>query len=57
MAIYRFLDSGERGENIEYWRASYTTIATDYDDDTPKKTTKMGRARSLSPLEEFFIVM
>lgn len=60
MAVYRYLNPGTKGENIEYWRASSTTIISDYDEDNDDSATeslsKMGRARKLTPLNELFLV-
>ena len=51
MAVFEF---GERGENISYWRST-TDNNTDYGEDD--LLTKKGRARSLRPIDEFFMVM
>ncbi|CAH3142573.1 unnamed protein product [Porites lobata] len=57
MAVFEYLDPGERGENISFWRSS-TDITSDYSEDqTDELLTKKGRARSLKPLDEFFMVM
>ena len=57
MAIYEYLDLGERGENISYWWST-TDITSDYSENqTDEAFTKKGRARSLKPLDEFFMVM
>ena len=57
MAVFEYLDPGERGENISLWRSS-TDITSDYSEDqTDELLTKKGRARSLKPLDEFFMVM
>lgn len=57
MAIYEYLDPGERGENISYWQST-TDITSDYSENqTDEAFTKEGRARSLKPLDEFFMVM
>ena len=57
MAVFEYLDPRERGENISFWRSS-TDITSDYSgDQTDELLTKKGRARSLKPLDEFFMVM
>lgn len=49
MAIYRYLNPGQNGENIRYWNESYTNFSTaDLDQD------RGGRPRSLNPLQEYF---
>ena len=55
--FFEYLDPGERGENISFWRSS-NDITSDYSEDqTDELLTKKGRARSLKPLDEFFMVM
>ena len=54
MAVFEYLDPGERGENISYWRST-TDNNSDYSED--ELLTKKGRARSLRPVDEFFMVM
>ena len=54
MAVYTYLDPGERGENISYWRSSNADIFADYTNEDP---TKKGRARSSRPVDEFLMVM
>ena len=51
-----YLDPGERGENISYWR-SKTDNNTESAYGEDELLTKKGRARSLRPLDEFFMVM
>ena len=50
MAVFEYLDPGERGENISYWRS--TTDNSDYSED--ELLTKKGRARSVRPIDECF---
>ncbi len=59
MAVYTYLDPGERGENISYWRSTNPGIFSDYTDEdkADKSLTKKGRARSLRPEDEFLMVM
>ena len=57
-AVYNYLDPGERGEKIVYWRSVNAEVSVDYDKDQSEESyTKKGRARSLRPVDEFFIVM
>ncbi|XP_078377811.1 uncharacterized protein LOC144660965 [Oculina patagonica] len=57
MAVFEYLDPGERGENISYWRST-TGNTSDYSEvQTDESLTKKGRARSLKPIDEFFMVM
>ena len=44
MAVFKYLDPGERGENISFWRSS-TDITSDYSKDQTGELKK-GRARS-----------
>ena len=59
MAVYTYLDPGERGENISYWRSSNADIFADYtnEDQAEEVQTKKGRARSLRAVDEFLMVM
>ena len=46
MAVFKYIDPGERGENISVWQSS-TDITSDYrKDQTDELKTKKGRARS-----------
>ena len=57
-AMYNYLDPGERGEILVYWRSVNSEVSVDYDQDQSEESfTKKGRARSLRPVDEFFIVM
>ena len=57
-AVYNYLDPGERGGNIAYWRSGNGEVPVDYDQDQSEDSfTKKGRARSLRPMDEFFLVM
>ena len=59
MAVYTYLDPGERGENISYWRSTNPGIFSGYteEDKADEFLTKKGRARSLRPEDEFLMVM
>lgn len=57
-AVYNYLEPGKRGENIVYWRSVNAEVSAHYDQDQSEETfMKKGRARSLRPVGEFFIVM
>ena len=54
-AVYNYLNPGERGENIVYWRSVNAEVSVDYDQDQLEESlTKKGRARSLRPVDECF---
>lgn len=58
MAIYKYLDPGERGEKINYWLSGNTDDSANYDDNNSEQSlSKKGRARSLQPIEEYFLVL
>lgn len=59
MAVYNYLDPGERGENISYWRSTNAEVSSaDYNEDQSDELfTKRGRARSLRPVDEFFMAI
>lgn len=53
-ATLNFLKPGETGENIRFWRSvNYTNV----DSEKQSKQRKRGRPRTLTPSEEFFLVM
>ena len=45
-AVYKYLDPGEKGENISYWRSTNPGIFSDYtkEDNADESLTKKGRA-------------
>ena len=60
LAIFNYLDPGEQGEKIHFVRSSSTCAdeCCDYPDEEEEiPTSKKGRARSLKPIDEFFLVM
>ena len=59
MVVYTYLDPGEKGENISYWRSTNPGLFSDYtvDNKADESLTKKGRARSLRPQDEFLMVM
>ena len=54
MAVFEYLDPRERGENISYW---WSTNDNNSDYSEEELRTKRGRARSLRPIDEFFMVL
>lgn len=52
MCIYRYLNPGQKAENIRFWNSSSTNLSSN---DTNQD--KGGRPRTLNPLDEFFLVM
>lgn len=58
MTIYKYLDPGERGENINYWLSGNTEKSpTSNDDGDEQLFSKVGRSRSLLPIEEYFLTL
>ena len=51
-ATYDFLNPGEEGENIHYWLSNPDILP-----DQPRIKNKRGTPRSLTPKDEFFLVM
>ena len=58
-ATLKYLNPGQHGENIRYWRSSDSKVEkSHYDEDNHQNTrSKRGRNRTLNPQEEFFLVM
>ncbi|XP_020905111.2 uncharacterized protein LOC110243363 [Exaiptasia diaphana] len=52
MVIYRYLNPGQKGENIRYWNSSNTNVSQ-----AELNPDRGGRPRTLSPLHEYFLVM
>lgn len=50
MALYHYLDPGDRGENISYWLSGK-------DVDGTARPVKQGRPRTLKPVDEFFLTL
>ena len=50
MALYNYLDPGDRGENINYWLSGK-------DVDGSARPVKQGRPRTLKPVDEFFLTL
>ena len=56
-AIFNYLNPGEDSENINYWLSSTKSAnaLVHYEEESP--CNKMGRGRSLKPVDEFFLVL
>ena len=50
MALYTYLDPGDRGENISYWLSGK-------DVDGTARPVKQGRPRTLKPVDKFFLTL
>jgi len=50
MALYNYLDPGDRGENINYWFSGK-------DVDGTARPVKQGRPRTSKPVDEFFLTL
>ena len=59
MVVYTYLDPGEKGEIISYWRSTNPGVFSDYtlENKVDEYLTKKGRARSLRPQDEFLMGM
>lgn len=57
MAVFKFLDPGDSGENIRYWLSSNANVSADYYEKTGEPESKRGRSRTLRPIDEFFLVL
>ena len=55
--VFSFLNAGENGENINYWLSQQRKVRADTCEYGNTAETKKGRARTLKPEEEFFLVM
>ena len=57
MATYTYLNPGENGENIRYWRSVQNDVDPEYYEREPELGVGPGRPRILNFKEEFFLVM
>ena len=57
MPTYTYLNPGERGENIRYWRSVQNDVDPEYYKREPELGVGPGRPRTLNSKEEFFLVM
>lgn len=68
LAIFRFLNTGDKGENVRYYASKKNDVQADFyqsqededsigeqSDDSPNR--KCGRPRKLAVIDEFFLVM
>ena len=53
MALYEYLDPGVNGKNMKYWLSSQD----DSQMAAAGNSVKQGRLRTVTPSEEFFLVM
>ena len=56
-AIFNYLNPGENGENINYWLSSTKSVNVSVNYEEELYCNKMGRCRSLKPVDEFFLVL
>ena len=57
MAVFRYLNPGDKGENITYWLPAKPNVSADIYEESGASENKRGRSRTLRPIEEFFLVM
>ncbi|KAL9978196.1 hypothetical protein ACROYT_G015690 [Oculina patagonica] len=57
MATYTYINPGENGENIRYWRSVQNDVDPEYYEREPELGVGPGRPRTLNSKEEFFLVM
>jgi hypothetical protein len=51
LSVFKYLNPGDKGENINYWLSKSSNVR----DRTP--LNKLGRSRTLKPIDEYFLVM
>ena len=57
-ATFKYLNPGETGENIRFWRsADHSVDTTHYTGGQQSKLRKRGLPRAMNPKQEFFLVM
>lgn len=52
MVVFRYLNPGEKGQNIRYWNSSNTNFSS-----SDPSVDKGGKPRALRPLDEYFLTM
>ena len=57
MATYNYLNPGQIGENIRFWRSVSNDVDPEYYEREPELGVGPGRPRTLNAKEEFFLVM
>ncbi|XP_070563903.1 uncharacterized protein [Ptychodera flava] len=56
--VFEFLDTGENGENVRYWNTGNEKCNMDNSGTRNNfHRNKLGRPRSLEPLDEFFLIL
>ena len=57
MATYNYLNPGQNGESIRFWRYVSNDVDPEYYEREPELGVGPGRPRTLNAKEEFFLVM
>ena len=57
MAVFNYLNPGDKGENITYWLSTKPNVSPDIYEKEGLPENKRGRSRTLRPIDEFFLVM
>ena len=57
MAVIKFMDPGDSGENIRYWLSLNIHVSADFYEKTGETESKKGRSRTLRPIDEYFLVL
>lgn len=67
LAIFKFLNTGDKGENVRYYSSNKSEVTADFyqnqEDEEEEEASqntekgKAGRPRKLAVIDEFFIVM
>lgn len=57
MTVFKYLNPGDKGENIHYWLSTMPNMSTDVCDEPAATENKKGRSRTLRPIDEFFLVV
>ena len=57
MAVFRYLNPGDMGENITYWLSSMPNVSAHVYEEVTASDSKKGRSRTLRPIDEYFLVM
>ena len=57
MAVFRYLNPGDMGENITYWLSSMPNVSAYAYEEVTASDSKKGRSRTLRPIDEYFLVI
>ena len=59
MAVFKFLNPGDSGENIKYWLSSnvHVNVPPDFYEKDGVSESKRGRSRTVRPIDEYFLVL